>query len=116
MPSYFHRTIDVYGADIYVATDKRQWGALRRKFKELPAAETYGITTQVNDGNGIVLVMFIAKADLPDRLSRVQVCAHEAAHAAMFLFHEIGEEIVNSSEPFAYLSGWLTALLVDLSD
>lgn len=109
MASYEHRVIDIYGIDIYLARDKRQWGALKRKFKGLPSVDTSGVTAELVTTDGIFqLAFYIDVAGHDEQYHLINTCAHEAAHGALYIFDHINQETQNSHEPFAYLTGWLT--------
>lgn len=47
--------------------------------------------------------------DIDKKVDLINTCAHEATHAAISIFTEIGTEFnENTSEPIAYFIGWLT--------
>ena len=111
MASYEHRTLDIYGIDVYFARDKRQWGALRRKYKGLPAVNTAGMTACVETGGIFELAFYIDVPGHDEPYHLINTCAHEATHGALYIFEHIHQETQDSHEPFAYLTGWLTQWL-----
>lgn len=108
-----HHKLDVYGTELHLAFDKRAWGALRRINGTLMKAESLGITdssTEVATAQHH-LWLFIAVDDprhaKPGELA--DTIAHEAAHAALCVFHRHGiDPMCGSGEPLAYLVGWFT--------
>ena len=104
MASYTHHRLDVYPVDLYLASNRRAYGHLRRKHKQLVPADSAGLT-QIIEDEGVV-VIYVDKS--LDTVTLLEVVAHEAAHAALFIFELIGQEPVPAHEPFAYLTGWLT--------
>jgi hypothetical protein len=119
MPARSHM-LDIYGAWLHLATDKRQWSALRRQHKGVDLVEDL-------DSDGICqfvihtdhgthtphLFMFLnVKTHGDDHLRLTETCAHEATHAAAQLFDHIGQK-GGDSEALAYLVGWLTRWLYE---
>jgi hypothetical protein len=118
--SVAHHTLDIYGAEIHLATTKRDWTTLRRRFKFLDdAPESAGLSqfaTFHPKGGGITVPHLVLWLDLKahqTRLDLIDTCAHEAAHAAGQLFEHIGHDIRGTDEPHAYLVGWLTRWMLE---
>jgi hypothetical protein len=72
--------------------------------------EEYGITnseavtfpvSEVETGDCGVLIVFTKRKHM-----NCKTIAHEAVHAAGYMFQYIGQE-VDGEEPFAYLAGWV---------
>lgn len=118
MAKYRHRTLDIYDAELYLATDLQQWRNLRRSvdaldLDKIPGAN--GLTDlqveQTNDGRNVPHIpVFIDVAALTDPALLVNTCAHEAAHVSGLLLDHLGQEAGNS-EAHAYLVGWVAAWL-----
>lgn len=117
--TYRSHSLDIYGADIYLATTKRDWSVLRRKVKSLDAkapdsaGQATFATFQPNSG-GLTVPVVIFWLDVKEHKTTVELidtCAHEATHAAAALFEHIGHAPAANDEPHAYLVGWLTAWL-----
>lgn len=112
MASYAQRTLDIYNIDIYLARNKRQWGALRRKFDvSLPPMETAGATVEIAGNGQYDLAFYIDVPGHDEPYELINTCAHEAAHGALRIFEHIRQDPQDSHEPFAYLTGWLTQWL-----
>lgn len=113
-----HR-LDIYGADLHLATDRRQWATLRRRlaFLDKEAPKSAGISqfaTWHPKGPGLtqpVLVFWVDLANHPDTLDLVDTVAHEASHAASQLLDWVGHDVKGTDEPHAYLVGWLARWL-----
>lgn len=112
---YRRHTLDIYGAELYLATDLGQWKSLRRKIDSLEEDPGgVGATSldmqdaELDPMNTAHLSVYIDKATLAeDGGALVNTCAHEAAHAAALLLDHLGQEPGNS-EALAYLTGWIT--------
>jgi hypothetical protein len=121
MASVAHHTLDIYGAEIHLVTDKRSWSTLRRKlsFLDKPAPESAGLaqfaTFHPKDGGLTVphLVLWLDLKAHKTKLDLIDTCAHEASHAAGQLFDWIGHDIRGTDEPHAYLVGWLTRWMLE---
>jgi hypothetical protein len=77
--------LDIYGVDVHLATSRRDWSTLRRRFDFLERDDT-------------------------DRYL-VGTCAHEASHAAGRILASIGHTVDETDEPHAYLVEWLARWL-----
>ncbi len=116
MPSYAEHRLDIYDAQIYLATDKRQWQALSRRasFIAGKAPDSAGLahfaTWHPNDGGMTlpVIVLWVNLAQHRTLADLADTIAHEASHAAGQLLHHIGHQAGAVDEPHAYLVGWLT--------
>jgi hypothetical protein len=116
-----HHTHDIYGAELHLATTRRDWTTLRRKldFLDKGSPEAAGFAqfaTFHPKGGGIViphLVLFIDVKAHKTQLDLIDTCAHEASHAAGQLLEHIGHDHRGTDEPHAYLVGWLTRWLVE---
>jgi hypothetical protein len=111
-------TLDIYRAELHMATDRRAWAALRRRFPYLdkaPAAAGLSqfATFHPNDGGHTVpiLVLWVDVKAHRGAGELVETCAHEASHAASQLFEHVGHDVKGTDEPHAYLVGWLTRWL-----
>ncbi|NUO57249.1 MAG: hypothetical protein HOV78_11325 [Hamadaea sp.] len=114
-----HR-LDIYGADIYLATTKGQWRKLARRgiaSLDTEAPEAAGLsqfaTFHPNDGglSTPVLVLWVDAAAHKSAGELVDTLAHEASHAAGQLLAHVGHDHRGTDEPHAYLVGWLTRWL-----
>lgn len=113
-----HHTLDVYGAELYCATTKREWAAMRRKMTWLDKTpESAGLASFAiwkPKGPGLAvptLVLWIDAEAHTDPAELVDTCAHEASHAVSQLMEYIGHTPVGTDEPSAYLVGWLAKWL-----
>lgn len=111
-------TLDIYGVQLHLATDRRDWAALRRRLPYLQKTpDSLGIshfaTWHPADGAPPVphLAIWINAAHL-ELHDLIDTAAHEAAHGASQILHWTGHDfrgIDGTDEPHAYLVGWLTA-------
>ncbi len=113
-------TLDIYGTELYLVTNRRDWATLRRRLSFLDKApdsagracfalfepKSGGITTSH-------LAIWIDKAAHKTDLDIIDTAAHEASHGASDIFDWIGHETGASDEPCAYLVGWLTRWIVE---
>ena len=109
--TYIHHRLDIYSIDIYLARTTKEWAQLRRKMPDrelgrVPAEKAR--TTHLHYDDTII---FWIKSERIDQLNVIADCAHEATHAAGFLYKAMGQKQDARQEPFAYLVGWLTAWL-----
>jgi hypothetical protein len=118
--SVSHHTLDVYGAEIHLATTRRDWATLRRRLNFLDGVpEAAGMSTFATfhpKGGGLTVPHLVLWLDLKahkTKLELVDTCAHEASHAAGQLLDHIGHDIRGTDEPHAYLVGWLTRWLLE---
>jgi len=109
-----HHTVDVYGAEVYCATNARQWAWLRRRFdfvEDLPtsAGQAQFAVWEPNSGLSVPhLILWVDVAKHHGEGELIDSCAHEASHAASELFNHIGHTPTGTDEPTAYFVGWLT--------
>lgn len=113
-----HHVLDVYGAHIHLATDRRAWATLRRRYSGMvdTVPESAGwcrIATFHPKGGGITELHLVLWVDVAAHHAQpgelLDTCAHEATHAALALMDHIGHDPRGSAdEPIAYLVGWLT--------
>jgi hypothetical protein len=114
-----HHVLDVYDAELHLATTPRQWDALVRRFDgglEPDDCNGVGTTTLVLDREKYVphLIVWIDAATIGDNaLGMVTTCAHEAAHVATMLLDHVRESYDGESEALAYLVGWVTRWLIE---
>lgn len=121
MPSYAEHRLDIYDAQLYLATDKRQWQALRRRasFIDTKAPDSAGLahfaTWHPNDGGMTlpVVVLWINLAQHQNLADLADTLAHEASHAAGQLLDHVGHRPGAVDEPQAYLVGWLVRWMWD---
>lgn len=111
-----HHELDIYGADLWLATDPTQWRALTRTVGAVEgdppdsAGRATFATFHPNDGGLTVpvCVIWVDAAQHKTAAELVNTCAHEASHAAGYLLEHIGQDHHGSNEAHAYLVGWLT--------
>lgn len=119
--AYRSHRLDVYGADLYLATTKHEWQTLGRRIstleREVPEAAGSSIfaTFHPNDGSRSVpvLILWLDLAAHASSSDLVNTIAHEASHAAGQLLDYLGHDIRGTDEPHAYLVGWLAAWMWD---
>jgi hypothetical protein len=109
--------LDVYGVHLHLATNRRDWATLRRRFDFLPKSpDAIGLTQfaiwHPKRGGPHVphLVIWIDIANL-EPIDLVDTAAHEAAHGAGQILQYLGHDFRGedgTDEPHAYLVGWLT--------
>lgn len=115
-----HR-LDIYGADLHLATTKAEWRTLTRRIPDLDneppeAAGLVWFATLVPDGPGLHIPTLVIWLDLDNHSSvsdLVDTIAHEASHAAGGLLEHVGHSFTGSDEPHAYLIGWLARWMWD---
>ena len=109
--------LDIYDADLWLATNASQWRALARMIGDVIEDDPPDLAGQATfatfhpDDGGMVTptsVLWIAVAAHKTPAELVNTCAHEAAHAAGHLLGHIGQEYGDANEAHAYLVGWLT--------
>jgi hypothetical protein len=105
--------LDIYGAWLHVATDRRAWVALRRKINSLDADPgAMGHTSLEVDThdrkNTPHVVMYLDMAATDTQAELVDLIAHEATHAAAGLLDHLGQK-PGDSEALAYLVGFIAA-------
>ncbi len=112
--------LDVYDACLHLAPDRKAWARLRRDhdiLAEEPGAQgrtTFAVWQPDEPGHSEPhLFVFIDVATCANKpADLVNICAHEATHAAGQLLSHLGHKELNGSdEPHAYLVGWLTEWL-----
>lgn len=107
-----HR-LDIYGVDVFLATSRRDWATLRRRFDFLRKEEAdnhFGFTVFATMNGGKRYLIFWMDPEL-DGGHLVDTCAHEASHAAGRILGCIGHTVPDTDEPHAYLVGWLARWL-----
>lgn len=111
-----HHTLDVYGAELYLITNRRDWTSLRRRlpFMELGPSEdasagssTFGVEMRAVGLPVPHLVVWLDLKRLEDPLDLVEIIAHEASHGANQILDYIGHDIRGVDEPHAYLVGFI---------
>ena len=110
--------IDLYGVEVYLATNRRQFGTLRRKLPFLDPAPDYAGSTDFAvfkpKGQGLTsghLVFWVDVENHDSTRELVDTLAHEASHGAGRILGWIGHKVDETDEPSAYLVGWLTGWL-----
>lgn len=109
-----HHKLDVYGVELHLALNERQYATLRRRFKFIPKKPLGSGTTtfaawQPDDGGPTVphVIVFV-DAEHHTAGELIDTCAHEACHAALRIAQHIGHRVRGSDEPVCYLTGWIT--------
>lgn len=115
--------LDIYGAELHLATTEREWKRLQKKLaylQDVPnsAGLTHFAIWSPNDGSSPIPVVsfWIRHTLLTDSLQLIETCAHEAAHATTYILNWTGHDIRGDDghdEPSAYLTGWLTRWIYD---
>ncbi|HET7386988.1 MAG TPA: hypothetical protein VFJ19_10035 [Nocardioidaceae bacterium] len=93
-----HHTLDIYGAELYLATTRKQWKALRRRL-DFKAPEAVGIAqfaTFHPKGGGITVPHLVARTRCPAAWlaswaavsirSSVVLCAFTSSHSTPWGF------------------------------
>lgn len=115
--AYRSHRLDVYDADLYLATTKPEWRALARRITALDktppdAAGSSTFATFHPDGRGLtvpVVVFWLNLAQHRGAAEIVNTIAHEATHGAGQILDHIGHDGTGADEPRAYLVGWLSS-------
>ena len=112
--------LDIYGTELYLATNRRDWATLRRRLDFLDktpdaAGRSCFATFVPNDGSVTQshLALWIDAAAHRSDFELIETAAHEASHGTAQIFEWIDHEIKGSDEPSAYLVGWLTRWIVE---
>ena len=115
--AYTEFYLELYKLTLRVTTQPEAWDqmveGLDRDEENPVEDQVFGRTFGAPNGTGITVAVFIADCtDDPDDL--VLQVAHEAVHAAGFLYEIIGAEQNGLDEPYAYLVGWLTRKIMSV--
>lgn len=109
-----HHTLDVYGAELHLATDKASWRAVRRIVTEMDETvpECLGQVQffQWETKAGRVIphyVLWLHLAGMFHERDLVDTIAHEALHAAYAILEHAGVQETGNAEALAYLTGWI---------
>lgn len=117
--AYAYHRLDLYGLDLFLATNKRDWNKLQSTLHFLDdVPESAGLSEFAvyvpNDGGAhrMVGVLWIDMTQHDTEGNLINTCAHEATHLASQLNDHIGHR-PNSvvDEPTAYLVGWVAEWL-----
>lgn len=105
--------IDVYGARIHLARNKGEWKRLKKSTGlNLSKIGSIGLTEKFTDPKtGQVDFAVYVDVKSQTRAELLDVCAHEAAHVSGLMLDHIDTPYDGTSEPLAYLVGWVTAWL-----
>lgn len=107
--------IDVYDGWLHVASTRKQWASLRKRFTSLDRSpSSMGLTHLFVDTKAQntphVAVWIDVKAMKDTESGLVDVIAHEALHVAANILDHIGQHADrHDSEALAYLTGWSAA-------
>mgnify|MGYP003336208133 CR=1 FL=1 len=110
-------TLDIYGVELNLATNRRDWATMRRRLTWLAEKPTSAglcsFATWHPKGGGATVPMLALWVDVANHepIELVETCAHEAAHAAGQMLDYLGHDVRGTGgtdEPHAYLVGWLT--------
>ena len=111
-----HHRLDIYGTELHLAFDRRGWASLRRMNPTLSKAADLGLGAacdsrdRITDEQHVWIWIDYADGRHTGAADVADTIAHEATHVALNIFQR-GEMAVSdggTSEPFAYLVGWLT--------
>lgn len=113
----YKKKLDIYPVTIGIMTNEQEYVKFTAQNKVLldlpperegapPAATTTYLPAQY-------LIVVWLDTDIEDALTRVMIAAHEAAHVADYIFDLIGESTDDVDEPYAYLVGYVTRLLME---
>lgn len=116
--AYAHHRLDLYGIDLFLATNRRDWNKLQgflRFLDDVPESAgmaEFAVYTPESGPPRMVGVLWIDMKQHDTESILVNTCAHEATHLATQLNDHIGHR-PNSvvDEPTAYLVGWVTEWL-----
>ena len=116
-----YHTLDVYGTELALATDRRAWATMRRHldFLDKRPPESAGFAqfaTWIPDNGGLTknhVALWIDVDAHHTTLDLIDTAAHEASHATAQILDYIGHEVKGTDEPSAHLVGWLTRWMLD---
>lgn len=109
---YFETGLGIYPVRVVVAHGEKQWDRFVRDYPDFDEVteqrEHAGAMTVFGPGAGGVMILgfWFPEEHRNEDQSRGAVIAHEAAHGAANVF-ELISEADHTSEPFAYLVGYL---------
>lgn len=111
-----HHRIEIYGVDVHLATTRRDWATLRRRFdfldRDTPSeAMGYTVYATRRQGSQRHLVFWVDGTRTGAEL--VNTIAHEASHGAGRILECIGHTVPATDEPHAYLVGWLSGWIYE---
>ena len=122
MSKHHTHVLDIYNVHLHAVTTRKAWAKLRKDMPHLDENPGLGHTHLFewipNDGTlpeRHVALYIDVKAHRDDHAELINTCAHEATHAAGMILDQIKARYDGNSEPFAYLVGWLTAWLWNLT-
>lgn len=105
--------LDIYGAWLWVATDKPGWRTLQKRWNVGPVDALGGAVLEVDKtrpGNEPqVMVMIDVAKHQGDKHLMLNTVVHEATHAGTMLLDHIGQDYDGESEALAYLVGFIAA-------
>lgn len=115
------KVLDIYDVHLHLATSRRDWATLRRRYPKLKAAhpDEFGSTNRFTQANahGPRMAHVAVFLDIPahhgDHAALLDTCAHEATHAALGILDTKGVDYDKDSEPLACLLAWLTCWLYE---
>lgn len=118
--AFIRHTLDIYGTELYLVTNRRDWATLRRRLSYLdkaPASAGLAAFAAFEPKNGSIttshLALWIDVAAHRSDLDLIDTAAHEASHAAGQIFEWINHDVRGTDEPSAYLVGWLTRWIIE---
>lgn len=113
MTAYARHKLDIYGADLYLATTKRQWRALAKHYDwlgnvpESAGQATFATWERKGHMTVPIVVLWLDLKQHNTTTELIDTIAHEASHAAGRILEHIGHS-APTDEPSAYLIGWLS--------
>lgn len=113
----------IYNVDIAVANKEVTFKDLQKKYKypddselvendDNPIAYAERLVDK-NTGHAVILIKYCRDNDVKGvdkRADFINTIAHEATHAAMYIYSKIGEKVFvdDSNELLSYLIGWIS--------
>lgn len=107
--SYRHQVLAPFGIDLYLCSRPKHWRKLRKTVTSLDEDKpgSLGYTVLASRPGEVAVVFYIDERNASGPAGLVELCAHEASHAAHFLLRHIGER-KRTHEVEAYTVGWIT--------
>ena len=109
--AYTEYPLDLYGTNLRVSTQPEAWPSMLEGLEVIEEAkeihEAIGQTFGARNGTEYTIAVYVSDV-FDDPIDQALVVAHEATHAAGFLYDFLGADQNGLDEPFAYLVGWMT--------
>lgn len=104
--------LDIYGVWIHLARTRAEWRKLAKsEHLKLDKPTGIGLTQECLRRPGDLHYPVFIDVDKLGARGLVELCAHEATHMAAMFLDSADAQYDGTSEPFAYLVGWVSGWL-----